>query len=546
MGTPAMSILKSGQKHSLHVEVKKRYAQGMHLCFQLRVAFTALPGVTILVGASGAGKTTLLRTIAGLCDPEEGRIVVAGRVLFDSEKKIRVEPAKRNVAFVFQDLALFPHLTVEENVSYGLRRLERAEREHKVAEILQSFQIAKLRKRKPREISGGEQQRVALARSLVKEPSVLLLDEPLSSLDAHTKAAIIDDLRTWNEAHRIPILHVTHNHEEAFALGEHAISLEQGQIAAQGAPSNVVTMPHRQSLAQFAGFENLFEAMVAEVREKQGTMICRLAETAIDIELPLTRTAPGTPVRVGIKADEILVAIGRPAILGPCNLIRGQVKQVNFLGHEAEVRIDTGVEFLAHVPAESPESLNLKPGDGAWMLIRPKSCHLIHAARMRATKRLFVFICNSNTRRSPIAAAICNAEIARRLKVAPEALSSIGVHAVSAGLSATPGDPMAIAAQEALNRLQVPIPVHHSQNLTADLAGEADRIFCITESQRLAVLDSFPEAASKTLCLQPASDLEDPHPEGQEALVVLAKQLQQIIDPMVDYLLAPVGLQGAA
>ncbi len=546
MGAPAMPVLKPSPKHSLHVEVQKRYAQDMHSGFQLRVEFTAHPGVTILVGASGAGKTTLLRTIAGLCDPEEGRIVVAGRVLFDSEKKIRVEPAKRNVAFVFQDLALFPHLTVQENVSYGLRRLERAEREHKVAEILQSFQIAKLRKRKPREISGGEQQRVALARSLVTEPSVLLLDEPLSSLDAHTKAGIIDDLRAWNEAHRIPILHVTHNHEEAFALGEHAISLEQGQIAAQGAPSNVVTMPHRQSLAQFAGLENLFEAMVAEVREKQGTMICRLAETAIDIELPVTRMAPGTPVRVGIKADDILVATGRPAILGRCNLIRGEVKQVNFLGPKVEVRIDSGAEFVAHVPAESPESLNLQPGDSAWMLIRPKSCHLIRAARMRATKRLFVFICNSNTRRSPIAAAICNAEIARRLKVTPETLSSLGVHAVSAGLSARPGDPMATAAQEALNRLQVPIPVHHSQNLTADLAGEADRIFCMTESQRLVILDSFPEAASKTLCLQPATGLEDPHSEGQEALVVLAKQLQEIIDPMVDYLLAPVGLQGAA
>src|SRR5579871_1407056 len=300
-----MPVLQPSLKHSLHVEVQKRYAQGTDSNFQLRVAFTAHPGVTILVGSSGAGKTTLLRTIAGLSDPEEGRIVVAGRVLFDSEKKIRVEPAKRNVAFVFQDLALFPHLTVHENVSYGLRRLGRAEREHKAAEILQSFQIAKLHKRKPREISGGEQQRVALARSLVTEPSVLLLDEPLSSLDAHTKAAIIDDLRAWNEAHRIPILHVTHSHEEAFALGEHAISLEQGQIAAQGAPSNVVTMPHRQSLAQCASFENLFEAMVAEVREKQGTMICRLAETAIDIELPLTRSAPGTPVHVGINADEI-------------------------------------------------------------------------------------------------------------------------------------------------------------------------------------------------------------------------------------------------
>ena len=173
------------------------------------------------------------------------------------------------------------------------------------------------------------------------------------------------------------------------------------------------------------------------------------------------------------------------------------------------------------------------------MIIRPQSCHLIRATRMRASQRLFVFICNRNTSRSPVAAAICNAEIARRLRVAPEALKWLGVHAVSAGLTATPGESMAIEAQEALNRLQVPIPVHRSQNLTAELATRAELIFCMTESQRLAVLKMFPDSASKTLCLQPAMDLEGPHNEGQEAFLLLAKGLQEVVHPLVDRILAP-------
>lgn len=545
MSVAAVPLSTPAIEHSLYIEVTKRYAVASQLYFQLEVAFTAQPGVTILVGRSGAGKTTLLRAIAGLCDPEKGRIMIAGRVLFDSEKKIRIGPAKRKVAFVFQDLALFPHLTVEENVSYGLRTLEREERQRRVAEILKSFQITKLGNRMPREISGGEQQRVALARSLVIEPSVLLLDEPLSSLDAHTKAGIIDDLRAWNQAHQIPILYVTHNHEEVMALGEHAISLEQGQIVAQGAPINVVARPYRHSMAQLTGFENILEATVVGIQEKQGTMTCRLTETSIEIQLPLTRVTPGHPIHVGIKADEILLALNPPAVLGTFNLIQGKVRQVDFLESGVEVRIESGTEFRVHLPAGS-ELVNVKAGNNAWLLISPQFCHLVHTPRLRASQRLFVFICNRNTWRSPAAAAICNAEIARRLKVSLEALNSIGVTAVSAGLTATPGDLMAVEAQEALNRLQVPIPHHHSRNLSRELAEKAEMIFCMTEPQRLAVLKMFPESASKTLCLQPGVDIEDPHSDGQEGFLSVAQQLQELIRPLVDRIFAPVEIARSA
>jgi ABC-type molybdate transport system ATPase subunit/protein-tyrosine-phosphatase len=457
-----------------------------------------------------------------------------------------VEPAKRRVAFVFQDLALFPHLTVRENVCYGLRKLEKNERERRVAAILDSFQIAKLSNRMPREISGGEQQRVALARSLVTEPSVLLLDEPLSSLDVHTKAAIIDDLRAWNEAHRIPMLYVTHNYEEVFALGEHAISLEGGEISAQGVPINVVRTPYRQSMAQIVGFENLFDGVVVEVREKQGTMVCRVAGTSIEIQAPLTSITPGSPVHLGIKADEILLAVNQPGILSACNVIQGKIKQLDSLGQNLEARIDAGAEFRVHLPATSPESVNLKRGDNVWMIIRPVSCHLVRSRRMRATQRLFVFICNRNTSRSPVAAAICNAEIALRLKVVPEALSSLGVRAVSAGLTANPGSPMDVEARKALDHLKVPIPVHRSQNLTADLAGKAELILCMTEPQRLAVVKMFPEAESKTLCLNPSTSLEDPHNQGEEAFLRVAKQIQEVMPPLVDRIVPPIGIPESA
>ena len=533
MATP-VSFPKSAGNGSLNVDVKKRYAGGTHSTFQLEVAFTAQPGVTILLGHSGAGKTTLLRSIAGLCHPERGSITVGQQILFDSDKKIQIEPARRKVAFVFQDLALFPHLTVYKNVSYGLRKLETAERERRVAEVLESFQIAKLRKRLPREISGGEQQRVALARSLVTEPSVLLLDEPLSSLDGNTKAGIIDDLHTWNQKRRIPILYVTHNHEEVLALGERVLSLEHGRIISEGAPIEVLSTPPRPSMVQIAGFENLFDAEV--VGEKHGMTVCRLADTSLDIHVPLARVAPGSPIHLGIRADEVLLSMAEPKILSACNVIHGRIRQVKSSGQKIELRIDCGVEFRVHLPLGQLELLSLKDHSATWLIIRPQSCHLIRMTRLRASQRLFVFICNRNTSRSPMAAAICNREIARRLRIPQETLHSIGTHAVSAGLTATPGAPMAAEAREALELMNVDAPVHGAQNLTPELAAKAEFIFCMTEAQRQAVMRMFPASAPKTFCLQPGVDIDDPHGQGVEGFAQLGRSVQQVIHTLVDTL----------
>ena len=532
--TPGRSVAECGG--ALDVRLRKRYIAAGNPCFELETEFRALPGVTIVLGHSGAGKTTLLRCIAGLSDPEEGHIAVGEHVLFDTARKVNLEPARRKLAFVFQNLALFPHLTVQENVAYGLRRLNSLEREQRTRDILDSFQIPHLRRRRPHEISGGEQQRVALARSLVTEPAVLLLDEPLSSLDARTKAGIMDDLRVWNETRRIPMLYVTHDHEEVLALGERVITLEHGRIVSQGLPLDVIPRPRRETLAQCDGFENLFNAFVVGVREQEGLMTCRLAGTDVELELPLTPAGLGAEFRVGIRASDILLASAGPAMVSASNVIRGRVKKLKRVGRGVEACIDCGTEFRVELTASAVESEGLKTGCEAWMIIRTDSCHPVRRPRLNPLRRLFVFVCSGNTSRSPIAQAICNAEMARRLKVPLELLGEMGVEAVSAGLSARPGEPITADAARVLGELGVPLPAHASRNLTADVVEKADAIFSMTEKQRQATIERFPQAAVKTRCLWPDGDLDDPTGGGPEVFLKLARRIQNLVGHRLDEL----------
>jgi molybdate transport system ATP-binding protein len=242
---PNRAIESSAEAGSgiLSLQIRKRFDAADPAnkdSFELDIAIEVSPGITILFGPSGAGKTTLLECIAGLLSPNRGRIAIGNLVLFDHACQVNVHVHKRRIGYVFQDLALFPHLTVEKNIEYGIRDLNLALREEKTQTILDSFRISSLRHRKPSQISGGERQRVALARSLVTDPCVLLLDEPLAALDGPTKSTIVEDLRIWNAAHCIPILYVTHSREEVLALGDRVLMLENGKIIAQGPPQQVI------------------------------------------------------------------------------------------------------------------------------------------------------------------------------------------------------------------------------------------------------------------------------------------------------------------
>jgi molybdate transport system ATP-binding protein len=321
----------------------------------------------------------LLDCVAGLTEPDEGRLTAGGEDLYDSEKKTNVPAWRRNIGYVHQDLALFPHMTAEENVGYGLQKLGASERHRRSREMLEVFKIAELSGRRPAEISGGERQRVALARALVTEPRALLLDEPLAALDRPTKSSLVADLRKWNQSHRVPILFVTHNHEEVFALGDEVIVLDAGRIVAQGRPHEVMRAPRMETVAQLSGFENIFDAKVMALNETRGTMVCRLAGASdVDLETPLVRAEVGSRMKVGIQAGDLLLATEDPHGLSARNILPGTIRQLTQRDVIVSAMVDCGgVEFEVHLTLAARDGLKLGAGKKVWVVVKTHSCHVM-------------------------------------------------------------------------------------------------------------------------------------------------------------------------
>lgn len=378
--------LRSASESGLQVRVR-RTVSSEDGGFQLDVAFVLEKGITILFGPSGAGKTTLLDCIAGLAHPDQGRIAAGGRVMFDSEERINLNPRKRKIGYVFQDLALFPHLSVETNIAYGLSDLKPGDRKLRVANALESLSISDLRARRPVELSGGERQRVALARALVTQPSVLLLDEPLAALDMPVRIKIAEDLRKSIQSLPIPVLYVTHSRDEVFMLGERMLMLERGKIIAEGTPHQVMSAPRSETVAQLAGFENVFDAEVTSIHEERGTMICSMtanrADDAairsphIELETPLVRAEVGSKLRVGISAGDVLLATSAPVGLSARNILQGKLLSLWQRDMIVVTRVDCGVEMSVHLTLAARDSLQLSPGRPVWLIVKTHSCHLL-------------------------------------------------------------------------------------------------------------------------------------------------------------------------
>ena len=376
----ASSRVPEDSAADLTATLSKKLGRG----FVLKADLECPPGFTILFGPSGSGKTTLLDCIAGLHTPDAGRVVLGPRVIFDSQRNLNLPAPARGIGYVFQGLALFPHLTVEQNIRYGLARVPAGERGARVEEALESLRIAHIRHRKPAAVSGGERQRTALARTLVTDPALLLLDEPLSALDAAAKSKIIEDLRAWNAARGIPILYVTHSTAEAFALGERVVVLDAGAVLAQGTPQQVLREPRHETIAQLAGFENIFDAVVTAVCEEQGTMSCRLQDSEIRLEVPLVPAEAGSPVRVAIRAGDIMLAVKRPEGLSARNSFQGKLVSVRRQGFTVIACVQAGVAFEVHLTPGACESLNLRTGRPVWLVIKTYSCHLVEPAPDRS------------------------------------------------------------------------------------------------------------------------------------------------------------------
>jgi len=376
---PAPVISGAVRPAALHVQIEKQLSSS-DSPFALDVNFSAAPGFTILFGVSGAGKTTLLDCIAGLSTPDKGRIVIGEKVLFDSASGVNVPASRRGVGFVFQDLGLFPHMTVQENVQYGIVHLPKVERQRRTTTILEAFHIGAHAKRFPLQLSGGERQRVALARALVMEPTILLLDEPLSALDSSIKATIMDDLCAWNRSHGIPILYVTHSRAEVLALGESIIVLKGGKIIAEGSPNEVLQSPRHEGLAHLAGFENVFDAHIVESDETLGTMHCQLGESNVCLETPLGWFDPGMQVRIGLRAGDILLASEQPTCLSARNLIAGTIVSIKESDYLAKTVVDCGVLFQVHLTLAARRSMQLDLGSPVWLVIKTHSCALLRSS----------------------------------------------------------------------------------------------------------------------------------------------------------------------
>lgn len=223
----------------MKVDFRKRLESDKGGAFNLDVRFVTENGITILFGPSGSGKTTTLRAIAGIIKPDEGSITVGERSFFDSATGVDISMQKRRVGYVFQDYALFPHLTAEQNVSYGIKDQSKAKRSETAQTMLALFKVDHIRRRYPANMSGGEQQRVALARALASDPSVVLLDEPLSAVDVETRSGLLDEIATAQSRTGIPFVYVTHNTAEALRLGSHVVILDRGRVKVVGHPKAI-------------------------------------------------------------------------------------------------------------------------------------------------------------------------------------------------------------------------------------------------------------------------------------------------------------------
>jgi molybdate transport system ATP-binding protein len=274
--------------------------------FRLDVAFTAGNERVVLFGPSGAGKSLTLQCVAGIVRPDAGRIVAGGRVLYDSAAGVRLPPQRRNVGYVPQRYALFPHLTVEENIAYGLRGSPREERRRRVAELVALMGLEGLERRRPAQLSGGQQQRVALARALAREPDTLLLDEPFGALDVGIRSELREALVSLQERRSLTAVVVTHDLADAFLLGQRIVVIDHGRVLQQGTREDVFYRPATRRVAEFVETRNIFRATVAGVEHG----VVRLVWNGVSLEADLppgVALRPGQAVDVCIRPTRIMI-----------------------------------------------------------------------------------------------------------------------------------------------------------------------------------------------------------------------------------------------
>lgn len=348
--------------------------------FAVECNFQAQREAVVLFGPSGAGKTSVLDCIAGFRRPARGAIELGGRTLFASKGGVSVPVRHRRIGYLSQQPALFPHLNVRQNIEYGLLDLPLSERQSRVNSALEHFRIASLAASRPAAISGGEQQRVALARTLVCEPELLLLDEPLSALDLALKSMLLEVLFDWQRDRGIPLLYVTHDQQEAYSLSRRVVVMEKGKIVADGEPRAVFNAPASRERAALSGYENIFDAVIVETHPALGTMTCRVAGTDLMLESPLAHKAAGESASLALRAGDILVATVRPSGISARNILPGQIESIEDRAGMVELRVLCGqTSFRVHITRGALQTLELQCKQSVWLIIKTHSIQFLRS-----------------------------------------------------------------------------------------------------------------------------------------------------------------------
>jgi molybdate transport system ATP-binding protein len=283
---------------------KNRKKRGEGPSFSMRCNFDADSEFAVLFGCSGSGKTTALRCIAGLETPDAGTIRINDTVYFDSKRKVNLPPQKRKIGYMFQENALFPHMNVRQNIEFGLKGMSFTEKTDRVDEMLALAGIEELEFAYPDELSGGQKQKVALARALAPNPEILLLDEPFSSLDTIIKLRLRKELQTIQKKLGIPVIFITHDPVEAFTIADKMVVFDNGYVQQLGSPEDVFYHPKTRYVAELVGFSNLFDDAVIERhgKEEDCTFIWSLGT---EITAPYIERQAGDRVSWGIRPENI-------------------------------------------------------------------------------------------------------------------------------------------------------------------------------------------------------------------------------------------------
>jgi molybdate transport system ATP-binding protein len=355
---------------ALIFDIERRFRGGPVI--QARAELALQGGlVTVLFGASGSGKSTVLRALAGLDRPDAGTIRFDGETWFDARARIFVPPQRRRVGMLFQEYALFPHLSVAANVGYGVPARPRVARDERVRAVAETLGIAALLPRRPGALSGGQRQRVALARALAPAPRLLLLDEPLSALDAPARAELRGELRRALEASGLPTIVVTHDRVEALALGDRMIVMAGGGVRQVGAVHEVFAAPADEEVAKIVGTENV---LAGRIVRREGGLATVLTG---GVELVGVDPGGGPEAYACIRAEEIVLEASPGTPTSAQNSLMGQVSERSDEGALVRVRIDCGIPLVAVVTRPGAERLALVPGRRIAVLVKAPSVRIV-------------------------------------------------------------------------------------------------------------------------------------------------------------------------